>query len=198
LAHSSTCTPLRRTSRFARRSSLAQASNLVEHIVRSLQQAAKGKRITRSAGKPSDRALFLIGHDTNLTTVSGLLGLTQIADGRRDDTPPGGALAFELWKDRKSRAFSVRTYFTVQTIEQMRTATELTLAIHRNSSPSSFLVEAGRTLPAVGRAFSRPFVAPSIRATSTIDSGPSNSGILFGVSLQPVIVWRPAIEGGSA
>ena len=33
-----------------------------------------------------DRALFLIGHDTNLSNIAGLLNLTWIFDGRRDDT----------------------------------------------------------------------------------------------------------------
>jgi 4-phytase/acid phosphatase len=101
-----------------------QASNLLERILRSLQQAAY-KQIPGAMGKPTDRALFLIGHDTNLTTIGGLLGLTWIADGRRDDTPPGASLVFELWKDRKSGEFSVRTYFTVQTLEQMRSGAEL-------------------------------------------------------------------------
>jgi 4-phytase/acid phosphatase len=105
-----------------------QASNLLDHIVRSFQQAASNKQIAGAPGKPTDRALFLIGHDTNLTSIAGLLGLTWIADGRRDDTPPGGALVFELWKDRKSGEYNVRTYFTVQTLEQMRSSTELKLS----------------------------------------------------------------------
>jgi 4-phytase/acid phosphatase len=105
-----------------------QASNLLDHIVRSLQQAAENKQIAGAPGKPTDRALFLIGHDTNLTSIAGLLGLTWIADGRRDDTPPGGALVFELWKERKGGEFSVRTYFTVQSLEQMRSSTELNMS----------------------------------------------------------------------
>jgi hypothetical protein len=48
--------------------------------------------------------------------------------GRRDDTPPGGALAFELWRNRKTGEFSVRCYFTVQTLEQMRSSTTLALS----------------------------------------------------------------------
>jgi 4-phytase/acid phosphatase len=105
-----------------------QASNLLDHIVRSLQQATEHKQIAGAPGKPTDRALFLIGHDTNLTSIAGLLGLTWIADGRRDDTPPGGALVFELWRDHKGGEYSVRTYFTVQTLEQMRSSTELNLS----------------------------------------------------------------------
>ena len=105
-----------------------QASNLLDHVVRSLQQAVTGKQVAGAPGKPTDRALFLIGHDTNLTSIGGVLGLTWIADGRRDDTPPGSALVFELWKDRKSGEYSVKTFFTVQTLEQMRSASELSLS----------------------------------------------------------------------
>lgn len=53
--------------------------------------------------------------------------MNWIADGRRDDTPPGGALVFELWKTRTTEDYQVRVYFTVQTLEQMRLATPLTL-----------------------------------------------------------------------
>ena len=105
-----------------------QASNVLDHILRSMEQAISKKEIAGAPGKPEDRALFLIGHDTNLTSIGGLLGLTWIADGRRDDTPPGGALVFELWKNRKSGEYSIRTYFTVQTLEQMRSTSELTMS----------------------------------------------------------------------
>jgi len=104
-----------------------QASNLLDHIHRSIEQAVTQRRIEGTLGKPKDRALFLIGHDTNLTNIAGLLNLNWIIDGRRDDTPPGGALIFELWKERKTGNYSVRTYFTVQTLEQMRSAVPLTL-----------------------------------------------------------------------
>ncbi len=104
------------------------ASNLLTVIDKSIEQAVTRKAITGIPGKPGDRALFLIGHDTNLTNVAGLLNLTWIADGRRDDTPPGGALIFELWRNRKTGQFSVRTYFTVQTLEQMRSSSTLTLS----------------------------------------------------------------------
>jgi 4-phytase/acid phosphatase len=105
-----------------------QASNLLDHIDRALEQAATGKPIHGAPGKPADRALFLIGHDTNLENIAGLLNLNWIVDGRRDDTPPGSALIFELWRERKSGNYFVRTYFTAQTLEQMRLSTPLTSA----------------------------------------------------------------------
>jgi 4-phytase/acid phosphatase len=105
----------------------AQASNLLDHICNSIQQAADQKPVTGAIGKPSDHALYLIGHDTNLENVAGLLDLTWIADGRRDDTPPGSALVFELWRKRSTGEYSVKTYFTAQTLDQMRSSAPPTL-----------------------------------------------------------------------
>ncbi|MDW5266157.1 MULTISPECIES: histidine-type phosphatase [Acidobacteriaceae] len=106
----------------------AQASNLLDHIERSLEQAATCRAVPGAVSRPADRALFLVGHDTNLSNIAGLLNLTWIADDRRDDTPPGSALVFELWKDPTSGRYSVRVYFTAQTLEQMRAAATLSPA----------------------------------------------------------------------
>lgn len=102
-------------------------SNLLEHILAAIEQSASGKAVRGSPSKPGDRVLFLVGHDTNIASVAGLLGLHWIIDGRRDDTPPGGALIFELWRSSNG-ASTVRLYYTAQTLSQMRAATPLTLA----------------------------------------------------------------------
>jgi 4-phytase / acid phosphatase len=112
----------RRTPTIAR----MQSSNLLAHIVFSLEQGASGKPVQGALGKAGDRVLFLAGHDTNIETVAGTLGLTWIIDGRRDDTPPGGALVFELWRTVKGTQ-TVRVYYTAQTLSQMRTAQPLTI-----------------------------------------------------------------------
>jgi 4-phytase/acid phosphatase len=104
-----------------------QASNLLDHIRRAIEQSVTGKPVSGSPSAPADRALFLIGHDTNLTNIAGLLNLTWIVDGRRDDTPPGGVLIFELWKTPTTGNYSVRTYYSAQTLEQMRSSSSLTL-----------------------------------------------------------------------
>jgi 4-phytase/acid phosphatase len=106
----------------------AQASNLLDHIDRTIKQAITGKIVPGALGKTTDRAIFLVGHDTNLENIAGLLNLNWIIDGRRDDTPPGGALIFEVWRQSKSGSYSVRTYFTAQTLDQMRSAAVLTAA----------------------------------------------------------------------
>jgi 4-phytase/acid phosphatase len=102
-----------------------QGSRLLEQILLSLEQAVTGKRIPGALSKPSDRALILVGHDTNLANIAGLLSLNWIADARRDDTPPGGAIIFELWRSRNTGGLFVRAYFTSQTLEQMRSACPL-------------------------------------------------------------------------
>jgi 4-phytase/acid phosphatase len=102
------------------------ASNLLDRIVRALDQSATGKPVTGAPGKPDDKVLLLAGHDTNIATVAGVLGLDWIIDGRRNDTPPGGALVFELW--HAAGGYSVRVYYTAQTLNQMRESTQLTEA----------------------------------------------------------------------
>jgi len=104
-----------------------QASNLLDHVRRAMEQSVTGKPVSGAPGAPADRALFLIGHDTNLTNIAGLLDLTWIVDGRRDDTPPGAALIFELWKTRATGDYSVRAYYSAQTLEQMRSTSKLTV-----------------------------------------------------------------------
>ena len=103
------------------------ASNLLEPHSRCAPAECGGKPLPGALGKPGDRALFLVGHDTNIATVAGMLDLNWMLDGRRDDTPPGGALIFELWR-AQSGAYSVRVYYTAQTLDQMRDGQPLTLA----------------------------------------------------------------------
>ncbi len=104
------------------------ASNLLDQIVMALEQSASGKAIKGAPGKPTDRVLFLVGHDTNIATVAGLLNLTWIEDGRRDDTPPGSALLFELWRSTVDGKYYVKIKFTAQTLDQMRETRPLTLS----------------------------------------------------------------------
>jgi len=104
-----------------------QCSNLLYHVLKSMEQAQGTHSVTGALSKPSDRLLILVGHDTNLANISGALGLSWLIDGRRDDTTPGGALTFELWKAPGTGAYSVRTFYTAQTLDQMRSATPLSL-----------------------------------------------------------------------
>jgi len=104
-----------------------QSANLLSHILQSMEQEAAGHPVVGALSKPGDRLLILVGHDTNLANISGALGMSWLIDGRRDDTPPGGALVFELWKRHDTGEFLVRTFYEAQTLDQMRNATPLSL-----------------------------------------------------------------------
>jgi 4-phytase / acid phosphatase len=92
-----------------------------------LEQSAAEKAVAGAPGKLDDKILLLVGHDTNIATVAGSLGLDWIIDGRRDDTPPGGALVFELWRAASGGDDRVRVFYTAQSLDQMRTEQPLTL-----------------------------------------------------------------------
>jgi 4-phytase / acid phosphatase len=111
------------------------ASNLLYHIQKSIAQSVAGKPVPGALGSPGDRLLILVGHDTNIATVAGALGIDWIVDGRVDDTPPGGALLFEVWRSRQDGKPFVRLEYTAQTLEQMRQAQPLTPANPPDEEP---------------------------------------------------------------
>jgi 4-phytase / acid phosphatase len=121
----------RQTSYIAR----VQGSNLLSHILHSMEQAVNDAPVTGSVGEVGDRVLVIIGHDTNISNVAGVLGISWLLDGyQRDDTPPGGALVFELWQQAPGD-MAVRTYYVAQSLEQMRKAAPLTLESPPLKSP---------------------------------------------------------------
>jgi 4-phytase/acid phosphatase len=116
---------MRRTPYLAR----AHGSNLLAHVLRSMEQAASGKSTAGALGQPGDVLLVLSGHDTNLSNLSGMLGLSWNLPGYQpDDTPPGGALIFSLWRDSGTGQFSVKLRYLAQTLDQMRNASPLSVA----------------------------------------------------------------------
>jgi len=106
------------------------ASTLLDRIEKTMAQSVNGGGATvpGALGKPGDRLVILVGHDTNIVTVAGALGINWVFDGRVDDTPPGGALLFELWRPRDGGKPFVRLEYIAQTLEQMRNTEALTLA----------------------------------------------------------------------
>jgi 4-phytase/acid phosphatase len=104
-----------------------EASNMLFHILRTLDQGAEQRRVEDAVGPVNSEIVLLVGHDTNLAGVAALLGLHWTLDGRRDDTPPGTELAFELWQNERG-TYTVRVTVAMQTLNQMRQLRELTLA----------------------------------------------------------------------
>jgi 4-phytase/acid phosphatase len=122
-----------RTPLFAR----AEGSNLLAHILDTLLQAAEGTigdpvppEVVGAIGPPGTKLVYLSGHDSNLFTLGGLLGLHWTADGRSGDTPPDSQLVFELWRRPGAKSYDVRIRYRGQSLEQLRSAEPLTLA-HR-------------------------------------------------------------------
>jgi 4-phytase / acid phosphatase len=104
---------------------MPQASALLRVIDQSILQAITGRAAAGAEGRSGDKLLLLVGHDTNLLNLAGALNLNWKLDGRRNDTPPGSALVFEVWENRREGTYSVEVFFTSQTLEQMRDATAL-------------------------------------------------------------------------
>jgi 4-phytase/acid phosphatase len=102
------------------------ASDLLDHIEKTMEQGAWGKPVAGALGKPGDKLVILVGHDSNIAAVAGALRIDWVLDGRVDDTPPGGALLFELWRPRDGGKPFVRLEYIAQTLEQMRNAEALT------------------------------------------------------------------------
>jgi 4-phytase/acid phosphatase len=115
---------MRRTPYLAR----ARGSNLLSHVLRSLEQAAAGKSVRGAIGEPQNALLVISGHDTNISNLSGMLGLSWLLPSyQQDDSPPGGALIFSLWHSPSSGRDSVRLQFIAQTLDQMHRAVPLSL-----------------------------------------------------------------------
>ena len=73
--------------------------------------------------------IVLVGHDTNLANIGGMLGLHwRLPTYLPDETPPAGAMAFELLRETASGHYFVRLAYYAQTLDQMRRATRLGLA----------------------------------------------------------------------
>ena len=106
----------------------AQSSNLLSTFFKSMRAGSwrPSRRRARSPG-PATGCSFSLATIQISPTSAGRLDLNWLIDGRRDDTPPGGALVFELWKQRGTEEYAVRTYYTAQTLDQMRNATALSL-----------------------------------------------------------------------
>jgi 4-phytase/acid phosphatase len=96
-----------------------QASNLMAQIVATLQDGHKFPGLQKLA-EPV-RLGLLVGHDTNIASVSRLLNIGwQIAGFQPNEASPGGALAFELLREVRTGRRYVRLAYYAQTLDQMR------------------------------------------------------------------------------
>lgn len=102
-----------------------KGSNMLAQIVATLQNGHKFPGAPNTA-QPV-RFGMLLGHDTNIVNVAGLLNLGwEITGYQNDEAPPGSGLAFELLREGNGQRY-VRMAFYAQTPEQLRNATPLTI-----------------------------------------------------------------------
>lgn len=98
----------------------AHSSNILTHIAQTLEQGATATKSPEIAVPAGARVVFLVGHDTQLSQLAGLLRLSWLApQGPFNDAPPGGALVFELHAPAASPAY-VRLFFAAQRMTDMR------------------------------------------------------------------------------
>jgi 4-phytase/acid phosphatase len=114
----------------------AQGSNLADHLLRTIDQAAAGRSDPGALGPTGARVVVIVGHDTNLINLGGLLGLRWWLPGTQENPIlPGGALVFELRRHRESGGYSVSTYYLSQSLEQIRSLQPATLTNPPETAP---------------------------------------------------------------
>ena len=97
------------------------ASHLAAHIRDTILSAASGKPTPNELGDPKDRFILLVGHDSNLSWLGGLLHLDWLLpDQTFNATPPGSALVFEVRRSRVTNGSVVQVFFISQTLDQIR------------------------------------------------------------------------------
>lgn len=94
------------------------ASPLVGRMLGALEGAAgNGSKLT-----------VIVGHDTNIVDVSGMLDFDWKVDSYpANNPPPGGGVGFELLSDAAGKHY-VRAFYRAQTMDQMRALSPLSLA----------------------------------------------------------------------
>jgi 4-phytase/acid phosphatase len=74
------------------------------------------------------KLISILGHDTNLSNVAGLLGLDWTLPGQPDKTAPDTTLAFEVSRDTATGKRYVQVVLYYQTLDDLRQAAALTPA----------------------------------------------------------------------
>ena len=100
-----------------------QGSALVDKIWSTLRHSVE------TNGADGRRLTLLVGHDTNLANIGGMLGLHwSLPSFLPNESPPAGAMHFDLLRDRQTKEYGVRIRYVSQTLDQMRRAMPLDLA----------------------------------------------------------------------
>ncbi|HEY2886698.1 MAG TPA: histidine-type phosphatase [Rhizomicrobium sp.] len=94
-----------------------QGSALVKKMLLALQGKADG---TAGTAPADAKFVVYVGHDTNISNVAGMLGLSwQQPSYQQDQTPPAGALIFELHQTSSGSRY-VSAFYVAQSLDDLR------------------------------------------------------------------------------
>ncbi|MFC0410868.1 histidine-type phosphatase [Roseomonas elaeocarpi] len=101
------------------------ASNIARQINLAVEQGAGIRGADSDMGPPPAKLVLFVGSDTQIAELGTLLDAHWQSEGYlADETPPGGALSFELLRTPDGRRF-VRTVFLAQSPDQIRAVSTL-------------------------------------------------------------------------
>ena len=96
----------------------ARGGNMLAHIAATLTAAAGQSTKLPPLAPASDKAVILLGHDTDLASQAGLLELNWHNTEQPDDYPPGGALIYQLIESHGR--YAVRLQIALPTLAALR------------------------------------------------------------------------------
>ncbi len=106
-----------------------QSSNAAAHVLRTMRQAVLGENVAGAFGDATSRVVVVTSSDAYVVGLAGLLDLHwQLPGYQPDFCAPGGALVFEVRQSKRNGEFLVRTFYTTQSLDQIRNLTPLSLA----------------------------------------------------------------------
>jgi 4-phytase / acid phosphatase len=143
----------------------AGGSNLLAHLLATLQVAAGQTPAVAPLAPAPTRALLLLGHDTNLAQLSGLLAVPGTVPGQPDAYPPGGALLLELVRQRG------RDYL------QLRSVVPTLQALRDNRFDGGGLRERRWPLPGCGGRLRCPLAIALPALQARLDAGQVQAGV---------------------
>jgi 4-phytase/acid phosphatase len=98
-----------------------QGSNLLAHVLATIDQGATGRRNEKTRAPLAARFVAFVGHDSNLAQIAGMPRLRWLMPGYQvNDTPPGGALVFEVLQAGDGAEPFVRTFYAAQSLDELR------------------------------------------------------------------------------
>lgn len=105
-------------------------SNLLDQVLNTLRGKISGKAAPRTKAPANTNLVLYLGHDTNIANLGGMLNVDWMVEGyQANATPPGGAMAFELFRGRPKTTnagkYFVRLFYYAQSPSQLREAVKL-------------------------------------------------------------------------